>query len=211
MLLCSAETIFAMAGMRKKTGAIALAMMTASSGAMAAPRCATSDEVTAIQAAAIQQQLMVAALTCSQIDHFNEFQVSYGKELRRSDASLEHMFRRLYAGRGEGEYHAFKTRLANDSSIRSIHDNQGYCRDAAIVFDAALIQDKPSLASFVSGIEVTEPGPVDSCAMSVAVGFAGAIPPVAPKPNPVRMAEMAAPAAPAGTAPTATAPSSTNN
>ena len=183
-------------------GAVALALVVANS-AVAAPRCATADEVTAIQAAAIQQQLMVAALTCNQVDHFNAFQTSFGKELRRSDASLERMFRRLYAGRGEAEYHAFKTRLANDSSIRSIHDNPGYCHDAGIVFEAALIADKPSLGSFVSGIEVTEQGPIGSCGMSVAVGFSG-MPTVVPRPNPMRMAS-AAPPAPAA------APTPTNN
>src|SRR5271163_3220833 len=120
-----------MVGMRRNAGvgAIALMVMTAATGAIGAPRCATSDEVTAIQASAIQQQLMVAALTCNQIDHFNAFQTSYSKELRRSDASLSHMFHRLYGGpQGESEYHAFKTRLANNSSIRSIHDNQAYCQ-----------------------------------------------------------------------------------
>lgn len=183
--------------MRRKVvlGAVALALVTTATGAIGASRCATSDEVTAIQAAAIQQQLMVAALTCNQIEHFNAFQTSYSKELRRSDSSLEHMFRRLYAGHGEAEYHAFKTRLANDSSIRSIHDNQGYCHDAGMVFDAALISDKPTLASFVSGIEVVEQGPVDSCGMTVAVNFSG-LPLVAPKPNPMRTASLA-PSAPA--------------
>jgi hypothetical protein len=178
---------------RAGVGAIALAMVTAATGAIGAPRCASSDEVTAIQAAAIQQQLMVAALTCNQVEHFNAFQTSYGKELRRSDAALQRMFHRLYAGRGEAEYHAFKTRLANNSSIRSIHDNPGYCRDAGMVFDAALIPDKPTLASFVSGIEVIEQGPIDSCAMSVKVGFSG-LPLVVPKPNPMRTAALAAPA-----------------
>jgi hypothetical protein len=185
-----------MVGMGRKAGAgaIALAMMTAASGALGAPKCATTGEVTAIQAAAIQQQLMVAALTCNQIDRFNTFQTSYGKELRLSDASLQRMFHRLYgAGRGEAEYHAFKTRLANNSSIRSIHDNAGYCHDAGIVFEAALIADKPTLASFVSGIEVTDQGPVDSCQLSVAVGFQGAIPTVAPRPNPLRTAGLPAP------------------
>ena len=177
-------------------GAMALALVTATTGAVAGPmRCASSDEVSAIQAAAIQQQLMVAALTCNQVDHFNAFQTSYGKELRKSDAALERMFHRLYAGRGEAEYHAFKTRLANNSSIRSIHDNQGYCRDAGMVFDAALIADKPTLAGFVSGIEVSEQGPVDSCNLTVAVGFTG-LPLVSPKPNPLRTASLA-PSAPA--------------
>ena len=182
-------------GRKAGVGAMALALVVATSGAVAAPRCASSDEVTAIQAAAIQQQLMVAALTCNQVDHFNAFQTSYSKELRRSDTSLQRMFHRLYAGRGEAEYHAFKTRLANNSSIRSIHDNPGYCRDAGMVFDAALISDKPTLASFVSGIEVAEQGPVDSCSLTVAVGFSG-LPLVAPKPNPLRTASIA-PATPA--------------
>lgn len=185
-----------MAGMRTRAGvgAVALALVTAANSGVAAPRCATSDEVTAIQAAAIQQQLMVAALTCNQIEHFNAFQTSFNKELRRSDASLQRMFRRLYSGRGDAEYHAFKTRLANDSSIRSIHDNPGYCHDAGIVFEAALIADKPSLASFVSGIEVIEQGPVDSCELRVAVGFSG-LPTVQPKPNPLRTAALAVPPA----------------
>src|ERR1700722_17871623 len=195
-------------GQTKKLGAIALAMVTAAGSALAAPKCATSDEVTAIQAAVIQQQLMVAALTCNQIEHFNAFQTSYAKELRRSDASLSHMFHRLYGGpQGESEYHAFKTRLANNSSIRSIHDNQAYCQDAGMVFDAALITDKPSLASFVSGIEVSEQGPVDSCSLKVAVGFAVAMPTVVPKPNPLRIAALTTPAAP-GSAPT---PAPANN
>lgn len=190
-------------------GAAALALVMATTTAGAGSRCATSDELTAIQAAAIQQQLMVAALTCNQIAHFNAFQTSFNKELRHSDAALEHMFHRLFGGRGEAEYHAFKTRLANDSSMRSIHDNAGYCRDAGLVFEAALIADKPSLASFVSGIEVTESGPVDSCAMNVAIGFQG-IPPVAPRPNPMRMASAQPAPETAATAATAQAPKAAN-
>lgn len=196
-------------GLKAKGGAIALAVAVAASGAAAAPRCAMHDEVTAIQAAAIQQQLMVAALTCNQVDHFNAFQVNYGAELRRSDSALERMFRRLYGGgQGEAAYHAFKTRLANNSSIRSIHDNAAFCHEAGMVFDAALMPDKPSLASFVSGIEVSERGPVDSCEMTVAVGFAGMVPNVAPRPNPLRLAASAQ-AAPIG-ASIAAAPSGTN-
>lgn len=216
MLVCAGDAFLAKVSMGRKSrwGVLAVAMATvAGNNALAAPRCANPDEVTAIQAAAIQQQLMVAALTCNQIDHFNAFQTTYGKELRRSDASLQHMFRRLYgAGHGDAEYHAFKTRLANDSSIRSIHDNEGYCHDAGVVFEAALIVDKPSLASFVSGIEVTDQGPVDSCHMSVAVNFSGAVPAVMPRPNPLRMAALPAggtavsPAAPAGETQPAAAP-----
>lgn len=142
----------------------------------------------------IQQELMVAALTCNEIEHFNAFQTSYGPELRTADARLERMFKRLYgAARGEAEYHAFKTRLANHSSIRSIRNNADYCREANLVFQAALTPDKPSLESFVAGVQVVEDSPVDSCQLRVAVGLAGAkaVPDVVPKPNPERISASA--------------------
>jgi hypothetical protein len=58
------------------------------------------------------------------------------------------------------------------------------------VFDAALASNKPTLADFVSGVPVTDPSPVDSCEIKVAVGLVGAkvAPNVVPKPNPLRLA-----------------------
>jgi hypothetical protein len=154
--------------------------------ALAAPRCAKDNEVTAIQASAIQQQLMVAALTCHAIDNFNAFQRGFATELRRSDGDLLKMFKRFYGRAGEKEYHAFKTRLANDSSMRSIHDNQGYCSAAQTVFASALAPQKPTLVMFVSGVEVQETSPFDSCNIRVAVGLKGAgIPDIIPRPKPV--------------------------
>jgi hypothetical protein len=153
-------------------------------------KCAAPDEVTAIQTAAIQQELMVAALTCNEIDHFNAFQTGYGPELRTSDSRLEHMFKRIFgAGAGEAQYHAFKTRLANDSSINSIHDNANYCHTASTIFAAALAPNRSSLADFVSGVPVTETSPVNSCEIRVASGLQGlpaAV--IVPKPNPLRLA-----------------------
>lgn len=192
-------------------GVIAFAVVVAgfqsSAGSL---KCAHPDEVSAIQAAAIQQELMVAALTCNQITNFNAFQTGYSKELRASDGRLQKMFQRLYGFRqGQGEYHAFKTRLANDSSIRSIHSNPDFCREAGQVFAAALGPERPSLAAFVSGIEVSEQSPVNSCEITVAVGLAGAktVPNVVPKPNPLRLANLAPP----GESPPPPQPSSSND
>jgi len=190
-------------GRKLGTGAVALASIAAMGMAMGTAamagtaKCAKPDEITAVQAAAVQQELMVAALTCNQIANFNAFQTGFGPELRSSDNSLQQMFRRLYGGgRGTAEYHAFKTRLANDSSIRSIRNNADYCHEAAQVFSQALAADKPSLGVFVASIQVSEQSPVDSCALRVAVGLP--TPNIVPKPNPLRIA-MAAPveAAPA--------------
>jgi hypothetical protein len=192
-------------GGKIRAGTAALASVLMAGSACAAPKCARPDEITAIQTAAIQQELMVAALTCNEIDHFNAFQTGFNKELRRSDATLEHMFRRLFGSRqGEAQYHAFKTRLANDSSMRSIRDNADYCQQARQVFAAALAPDKPTLANFVATIPVTEASPVDSCELRVAGGLSSLHASLAsdvavPKPNPLRLAmvEPAAALAPA--------------
>ena len=186
--------------MRRKAsvGAVALALVTATS-AIGAPRCASPGEVTAIQAEVVHELLMNAGLYCGDAgkDKYNAYQTRYIPERRRTSTTLMQMFKRLNPGRqGEADYHAFTTRLANNYSIRAIHDNAAYCQAADIVFDAAMMPDKPSLASFVSGIEVTEQGPLDSCQLRVAVGLKDVIPPVVPKPNPMRTASLA-PSAPA--------------
>jgi hypothetical protein len=160
-----------------KAGAYLLALVTAVSAADAKPRakakplCAQDNEVMAIQATAVQQQLMVAALTCSEVANFNAFQTGYNKEIRVADAALMKLFKRFYGKGGEAEYHAFKTRVANDSEMRSIHDNQGYCTSARAAF-AAMSANHPVFANFVSSVPVTENSPVNACHISVAVNVA---------------------------------------
>ena len=188
-------------GMALKTGAVALAALMTASSALArtshpSAKCAKTEEISAIQAAAVQQQLMVAALTCNEISRFNSFQTSFGPELRKFDATLNRMFRRLYGVRqGEAEYHAFKTRLANDSSIRSIHDNVNYCREAGSLLTTALAPAKPSLVTFVAVMQVVQESPVDSCQLRVATNF-GEIPTVIPMPKPQLAATLTSGTAP---------------
>ena len=154
-----------------KAGVCVLAIATAASSVEAKglkPQCAKDNEVVAIQATAVQQQLMVAALTCSEVANFNAFQTGYNKELRGADTALLKMFKRFYGKRGEAEYHAFKTRVANNAEMRSIHDNQGYCATAHTIF-VSMSSDHPVFDSFVSGIPVAESSPVNACHISVAV------------------------------------------
>jgi len=158
---------------RRGVGALALLSLMASQAEakhLHATHCATAAEVTAIAATSIQQELMVAALTCNQIANFNAFQTNFSAELRSSDRALMRMFMRLYGGRGTAEYHGFKTRLANNSEIRSIHANSDFCTAAGNVFTAALAPIKPALRDVVSAVQVIDPSPVDSCKMEVVVG-----------------------------------------
>ena len=112
--------------------------------------CANSEDMLAVRTAAVQQRLMVAALSCHAIERYNNFVISYQKDLQASDRALQNFFRRLNGQTGVADYHSFKTRLANTSSLQSIRDTS-YCADAQATFDAALTDTKRSLPVFLAG------------------------------------------------------------
>lgn len=150
--------------------------MACAAGAQARGRllCANAEEVFPMDTALIQQELMVAALTCHEVERFNAFQRGYGPELRDTDARLARMFARLHGPRrGEAAYHAFKTKAANDAEMRSIHNNPAYCAEAGALLSAALVPMKPSLATFVSASQsVIVERPIKLC-MSLGPNDAG--------------------------------------
>ena len=98
-------------GKRLLAGVCLLAFVVGSTGIADAARkkariplnCAQPTEITAIQVTAVQQQLMVAALSCDPagipdtdkqfVSKFNQFQIAYGPELRQSDANMLKMFK----------------------------------------------------------------------------------------------------------------------
>lgn len=123
--------------------------------------CGNRDERMAMRVAALQQELMVAALTCSAIPRYNAFVTSYRDELRADDNVLKAHFEHARAG-GVADYHAFKTRLANEDSIRSIHD-ANYCYEADSAFQNA--QQSRSLAAVTASTPVMMDG-TDDCAAS---------------------------------------------
>jgi len=131
--------------------ALMLTCVGANARAAGAAACANPQDMSAVRAAAVQQQLMVAALSCHAVDQYNKFVLTYRKDLQASDLALQTFFRRLHGQGGTADYHAFKTRLANTSSMDSIHDIGGFCASAQAAFDVALNERKASLATFVAG------------------------------------------------------------
>jgi len=130
----------------KRAAAAILALATMTGPLAAAPRCATPVDMAAFRSAAIQQQLMVAALTCHNIDEYNRFVTAYRPQLQRSDNDLKSYFRRQGS---EAAYDTFKTKLANLSSLSDIANGPAYCATAAAAFDAAL-SSRQSLDDFVA-------------------------------------------------------------
>jgi hypothetical protein len=176
----------------KLGAAVAACSLVAMSAAQArATACASAAEIRAIQVAAVHQELTDAALACGpkSVSLFNRFQTAFSKELRRSDATMLSMFKRLNGNaRGNAAYDSFKTRTIARAEIRrtkpGAHDN--FCRTAELVFAVALAPDKPVLEDFVSGVPVNESSPVDSCEIKVAVALQGVQvgPDIVPIPRP---------------------------
>jgi hypothetical protein len=153
--------------------------------------CASQAEVAAIQVSAVQQELTDAALACGEreVALFNRFQTVFSKELRRSDAVMLSMFKRMNGvARGNAAYDAYKTRaIAHAEQRRTVPGAaENFCKAADIVFAAALAPDKPVLEDFVAGVPVEETSPVDSCEIKVGVALQGVAvgPMVMPTPRP---------------------------
>ena len=140
--------------------------------------CASAAEVSAIQVSALQQQLTDAALACGPgaVAQFNRFQTVFGSELRKSDAVMLRMFKRLQGvAKGNAAYDTYKTRAIAHAEMRRTKPgaHADFCHTADIVFAAALAPDKPVLEDFVSGVPVNEANPVDSCEIRVATSLTG--------------------------------------
>lgn len=174
-----------------RAGAAATLLCFTGANLAEASGCATEAEISAIQVSAVQQELTDAALACGQheTDLFNRFQIMFNKELRRSDARMLTMFKRLYgSARGNAEYDAYKTRAIAHAEQRRTKPGAAadFCKTADIVFAAALAPDKPVLEDFVAGVPVQENNPVNPCEVKVALALEGvaAVPAVMPKPRP---------------------------
>jgi hypothetical protein len=153
--------------------------------------CASAAEVSAIQVSAVQQELTDAALACgpNEVALFNQFQTVFQKELRRSDAQLLSMFKRMQgSSKGNAAYDSYKTRAIAHAEQRRTKPGAAadFCRTADVVFAAALAPDKPVLEDFVAGVPVEENNPVDACQISVAFTLQGvaAGPDITPTPRP---------------------------
>ena len=167
--------------MSLKAGALGLALSCLSGAALAENVCAGAKDLTALQIAAVQQQLMVAALSCDQAGLYNSFVLAYQKDLLASDSALLEYFLRVNAVSGTADYHRYKTRLANNYSLRSIADKRGYCRSAEAAFAAALT-NRQSLAAFALSQPASNVAGSTSCGESVQGSAMVARAPEPPKP-----------------------------
>jgi hypothetical protein len=132
---------------RLKTGLSLLALAAMTAQASAGDLCDVN-AAAALKTAAVQQELMVAGLTCGAIAQYNRFVLSYRPELQASDADLMSYFRNRDGS--EAGYDSYKTKLANLSSARSSAYGSRYCQEIVRDFAAASRQGQ-TLKDFVAG------------------------------------------------------------
>ena len=142
------------------TALVSLAMAGQSLGAEI---CARPEEAMALKAAALQQELMVAALSCGDVASYNRFVVSHQRELQDSDATLLGYFQRASQRTGTDDYNSYKTALANGFSLASLRGGREFCDAAEAAFGAASSARDPSLAEFVSAQPVAEAADYPAC------------------------------------------------
>jgi hypothetical protein len=146
-----------------KTVAIAVAAMFTVEGAMAGERCASPRDYTSLKLAALQQELMVAALTCHETQSYNRFVLGYRPQLQRSDRAMLAFFKKRDGARaGDAHYNAYKTKLANDAMLQENADSDGFCDQARAAFQAAF-EHRGSLNNWVSSQRVSLEIPYEDC------------------------------------------------
>ncbi len=119
--------------MRKTTASVAAVLVFSSANAS----CDRPQDALAVQTAALQQEMMVAAFMCRDIGAYNAFVISHQAALQDADRTLLAFFQQASPQTGFDDYNFYKTELANTSSLRSVRDPQ-FCYRVNANFAAAV-------------------------------------------------------------------------
>jgi hypothetical protein len=121
---------------RKQLLSCVLAVALGFGPAGAAGYCERPEDAFAVQTAALQQEMMVAAFECRDVASYNDFVLSHQTALQQADAALLAYFTRLSPQTGFDDYNFYKTALANASSLHFLHDPQ-FCLKVNLDYRAA--------------------------------------------------------------------------
>jgi hypothetical protein len=148
--------------------------MLATSLAFATPAhaavCIRPGDAAALNAKALQSELMVSALACEEVDRYNAWVRQFEREIVANGATLKHLFRQAYGSAAETRLGQFVTALANEAAMRSAVEKARFCAGTARVFDRVLIMTGPEFLAYVAGPDFAnrhdfaECGPRDSAA-----------------------------------------------
>ena len=130
-----------------------------------AAQCASSKELQALNVRALQTQLMVAAIGCNQQALYNNFVGKYGKSLVSEGKVIKAYFSRTYPKRAESELNRFVTFLANESSKRSLkQEDAAFCAASESLFlTLSKSQNSSQFLELASGAPYQETHGIRAC------------------------------------------------
>jgi hypothetical protein len=145
---------------RLKT-ALSLATLLAMTAQASAAALCDQNAAAALKTAVVQQELMVAGLTCGDISAYNRFVRDYQPGLQKSDADLMAWFRNRDGS--EVGYDSYKTKLANLAAGKSGANTARFCASANRAFSSAAAKGQ-TLENFINADRLLIAAP-ESCAL----------------------------------------------
>lgn len=155
----------------------------------AAPPCIKGKVLTAFQMRMLQNELMVAGLSCKIVPRYNEFVISYKADLLSAHYALLGHFKR------ESRMEDYKSKIANETSQRSLANVTEFCNYRSQVFDFLLGPERPKLSEYVAKEQIASFHGQTVCeAPAVVEASAGKVVPM-PRQKPEGVAPVITPAA----------------
>lgn len=183
----------------RAAAAVTAACLAVLPAAAADKSCVKGPDEVALQTRVIQTDLMVAALSCGASARYNEFVKANQPTLMAAHTQLTKFFTK--ARGGQKALNIFITKLANDSSRRSIANIAAFCQETGWLYDAILSPARGDFVTFISQLYASQRHGFTPCepkAQLMAVGPTGL--------TPTAVAAAAPAAAPPAAAPSATPP-----
>jgi hypothetical protein len=133
---------------RNGVAAAALSLALTVPNMAAAAVCVVPAQENALQVRMLQNELMVAALTCNQKAAYNGFVMRFKPQLSTEGKHLQSFFSQQYGSRSTKELNGFITRIANESSRRGMVQRGAFCRQAENIHSGSVNLNPAGLASY---------------------------------------------------------------
>jgi hypothetical protein len=124
--------------------------------------CKRNADEKAVYIRSLQTDLMVAALTCSDSEPYNQFINQFKPVLMKDSKQLQTFYTRTDGKAGANELNSFVTQLANDESQKSIQ-TPGYCDNANQLFNAVLALTPDQLEDYAITLPIASTAPIRPC------------------------------------------------
>ncbi|MDF1747552.1 MAG: hypothetical protein P1V34_01625 [Alphaproteobacteria bacterium] len=92
----------------------------------------------ALSVRTLQSDMMVAALSCNEREHYNAFAIKFRPEIQKQGGALKSYFQSLHGQNATREINSYVTDLANFAAVRQAENRNSFCGGAASAFAALL-------------------------------------------------------------------------